>query len=253
MPFTPTHVVAILPFARARLFPFSALAIGAMIPDLPLFFPGVEYGQTHSAIGVLSASLPLGLVAFWFFQLVLREPLVDLAPSWARRRLVVDLTPLSHRSFVGFLGVALAVTLGSYTHVFWDEFTHRWGWGVQWLDPLSRDVAVAGTSVPVYKLLQYGSSLLGLPVLMWSLWRKAPRSQDRIRPSPRGLKPASRVVVLAVVFIVPSLVGIAGFTSVPKLQDKLFEAVTSSAAAFLIVVSCYSVLFHIRSNRYVRP
>jgi len=41
MPFTPTHVAAIVPISwltRNRL-PFSALAIGSMIPDLQLFLP----------------------------------------------------------------------------------------------------------------------------------------------------------------------------------------------------------------------
>lgn len=54
MPFTPTHVLAILPVAAVKRFPlpFSALVIGSMIPDLPLFLPwSPGYDQTHSVAG----------------------------------------------------------------------------------------------------------------------------------------------------------------------------------------------------------
>ena len=50
MPFTPTHVLAILPIAALKrpALPFSALVIGSMIPDLPLFVPlSPDYGTTH--------------------------------------------------------------------------------------------------------------------------------------------------------------------------------------------------------------
>ena len=41
MPFTPVHSLAVLPVAAARRLPlpFSALVIGSMIPDFPLFVP----------------------------------------------------------------------------------------------------------------------------------------------------------------------------------------------------------------------
>ena len=38
MPFTPTHMIAVLPLARVRAIPFSALALGSMVPDFPLYF-----------------------------------------------------------------------------------------------------------------------------------------------------------------------------------------------------------------------
>ena len=97
MPFTPTHIAAILPIAaiRRRELPFSALAIGAMLPDLPLFLPRisryavdlhdssfastwlraaydilfqVNYYQMHSIPGLLTICLPLGMACFLCFQ-----------------------------------------------------------------------------------------------------------------------------------------------------------------------------------------
>jgi hypothetical protein len=66
VPFTPTHIAAILPVAAAapRPFPFSALVVGSMIPDLPLFVTlPVTYATTHSITGLFLACLPLGMPA----------------------------------------------------------------------------------------------------------------------------------------------------------------------------------------------
>ena len=71
MPFTPTHVAAIIPvaFLGRRWFPFSALAIGAMVPDLPLYLPGaLDYQVTHSPAGLVAICLPVGILCFLCFH-----------------------------------------------------------------------------------------------------------------------------------------------------------------------------------------
>ena len=57
MPFTPTHVAAVVPIAwlsRQRL-PFSALVIGSMIPDLHLFVPSWLPITTGIAVALIFA------------------------------------------------------------------------------------------------------------------------------------------------------------------------------------------------------
>ena len=90
MPFTVTHVAAVLPFAwlcRWRL-PLSALAIGSMVPDVAGFYPYLfEHPSTHSFQGVFTHCVPLGLIVFYLFHLVLKRPLVDLLPRPLSSRL----------------------------------------------------------------------------------------------------------------------------------------------------------------------
>jgi hypothetical protein len=64
VPFTPSHVAAVLPFARTPLVP-SALVIGSMGPDLFYYVPlPIERSFTHSLTGVFTVDLVLGVVLF---------------------------------------------------------------------------------------------------------------------------------------------------------------------------------------------
>ena len=93
MPLTPTHILAILPIAAVKhlSLPFSALVIGSMIPDFPLFVPlSPDYGTTHSVPGLLTACLPLGLGCFLVFQLLMKRPLFAL-PTRRRSSVAVRL------------------------------------------------------------------------------------------------------------------------------------------------------------------
>ena len=167
MPFTATHVAAVLPFAwlcRWRL-PLSALALGSMVPDIAGFYPGVfDHSATHSFSGVITHSVPLGLIGFYLFHLLLKQPLVDLLPDPLARRLAdwsrgeIDLRPGR------LLVVAGCIALGALTHIVWDSFTHGGEWGVAMFPFLQRDVIqYAGRPIAAYALFQHGSSLILLP------------------------------------------------------------------------------------------
>lgn len=72
MPFTPSHVAAILPL-RGRLsgtLPFAALAIGSVAPDLPYYLPGLNVlsAFTHRAWAVPSIDVALGLTAWLLWR-----------------------------------------------------------------------------------------------------------------------------------------------------------------------------------------
>jgi hypothetical protein len=120
MPFTPTHVLAITPIAavsRGRL-PFSALAIGSMIPDLPLFValpPG--YATTHSLPGLFTVCLPLGMLSFVAFLAVTKRPVIALLPAAVRCRCAAVARPSPGPSVRAAVRVALAVTIGAATHI----------------------------------------------------------------------------------------------------------------------------------------
>ncbi|MFD5216044.1 DUF4184 family protein [Microbacterium sp. NPDC058345] len=171
MPFTPSHAVVALAFARTPLVP-AAIAVGAMTPDLPLFLRGVglPYGFTHDTSNVVWTTL-IAFVLLLMWRVVLRPGLTELAPDviaarlpddWrlSGRRAAVDL--VAPRERFGYpLLLVLSLVLGVLSHIGWDLFTHEGRWGVEAVPALQQ---VWGP-LPGYKWLQHGSSVIGLLVI----------------------------------------------------------------------------------------
>ncbi|MCL9796469.1 DUF4184 family protein, partial [Frankia sp. AgKG'84/4] len=157
MPFTLSHPAAVLPLRRLGL-PMSALVVGSMVPDIPVFlgWPGV-YRFTHSPLGVASADpvLAMAALAVWFW--LIRDAVVDLSPGLVRSRLAARARPTRRQ----WLLAPAAAAVGAMTHVGWDAFTHHDRWGVRQVPWLSADHrGLAG-----HAWLQYGSSVVGFAVV----------------------------------------------------------------------------------------
>ncbi len=176
MPFTPAHAAAALPFLRLRLVP-SALVVGSMAPDFEYFLRFASRGgYGHTIPGAFTLSLPLALLVLWMFHFVVKEPLVQLLPNPIRLRLPARSKPFRFGPAPRFLLIVLSALIGIATHILWDSFTHRDTWFV-WHSPFlnqTLQLPVLGT-VHYYKLLQHGSSILGLAVLIaWlARWYRA--------------------------------------------------------------------------------
>ncbi|MEL6130382.1 MAG: DUF4184 family protein [Cyanobacteria bacterium J06628_4] len=245
MPFTPTHIVAVLPFwPLRRVVPFSAFSIGAMIPDLPLFFPIVDYAQTHSSAGLFSLCLPLGMGGFFLFELVMRRPMIALLPEWLASRLSPE-PNLPKPSFLSALryviAVAFAIVAGAYTHQIWDAFTHKGRWGSQLMPILNSSIAIGGFHVPGYKALQYGSTFIGLPLLAWLTAIELNRTMPMFR---RGTLPSQwKLVAVALLFVVPT--GVALYTYMGSLSphQALFLTITRSGGILMGLLFAYCSLF----------
>ena len=151
MPFTPTHILAVLPVASIRRLPlpFSALVIGSMIPDFPLFvplLPRTSYSISHSLTGIFTEDLLAGLTCFVVFPL-LNRPLFALLPAAIQRRCVslldghsVTLHDVWKRSAAKpLLWASLAIVIGASSHVLWDSFTHEGRWGTRLVPRARRD------------------------------------------------------------------------------------------------------------------
>lgn len=175
MPFTPTHLLAAVPVSRfwPGKVPAAALAIGTVAPDWPLFVPwGPDYLATHSLPGTFTHALPVALLILSIWRWLIADPLRELAPEILRSRWRASpvVTPLLQPR--RWMMTLLAMWLGILTHVVWDAFTHRDQWGVALLPLLSRDwLELGGVVLPGYKVLQHGSSIVGLPILgLWLWW-----------------------------------------------------------------------------------
>jgi len=252
MPFTPTHVLAVIPIARPWASPgiFSALAIGSMVPDWPLYFPGGPgYQLTHSLAGIFVACLPLGLALTWLFLAVARRPLFELAPPGLQQRLAGYLQAQPDRSLRGVLKLAVAVSVGAATHIAWDTFTHGSSWGVTTF-PALQDVwiTVFGVTFVGFMVLQHGSSLIGLPImlLLYLLWYR--RAACQPVPDPI-ISPVARWLWILLLVGFPLAAMARHIADVPILTLRpvilaLYFGVTEAGFTLIVLVACYSLLFY---------
>ena len=175
MPFTPTHIAAVLPIAwlSGWRLPFSALAIGSLVCDIPVFFPWLmDYWKMHSLEGLLSHCLPIGLLMYAAFHWIYKRPLASLLPKWIGQRcqpLVRQQPPLTLQHW---LITAVCIFVGASTHVLWDSFTHVGRWGVE-LFPVLNEIVIQYPPRPIawFSVLQHGSSVVFLPLMALLAWR----------------------------------------------------------------------------------
>lgn len=155
MPLAPAHPAVVLPLQGLGL-PLSALVMGAVAPDAPVYLPvGVSYETTHSGWGV-AVDAVIGLVLLWLWFAVLRDAVVDLTPYLRRR-----VPPKARLGRRAWLLAPLAAAVGAGTHVLWDSATHDWGFLVRELAFLRE---VYGP-VPLYRWLQHISTVVGSVVV----------------------------------------------------------------------------------------
>jgi hypothetical protein len=243
MPFTVSHVAAVLPGASTSL-PTAALVIGAMSPDIPYFLPpGPWTLPTHTVAGIVLWAPLLGFVAVLAWYVLVARPAYAWAPAQVRARL---LEPVSARERVGSVRalslVYAALVVGAATHVLWDAFTHADGWVVERVPGLRQGVAWLPGDLAVYRGLQYASSLIGLVILAgWVVrwWRAAP--VRHVDPG-TAITDAARWYVATSV-VVAGLLG-AAVGSWPhlaspdglNLRRAAFRAITVGGAVAVMVV-----------------
>ncbi|MEZ6063784.1 MAG: DUF4184 family protein [Planctomycetaceae bacterium] len=243
MPFTPTHIIAVVPLAGVfRTVPFSALAVGAMVPDLPMFVGLFSYAEAHSLHGLFTTCLPLGLAAFVVFELIMRRPLQAALPACVQSRMK---PPLSHSRDVSVTQLVLAcvcILIGAATHVFWDSFTHAGRWGTVVFPVLNSSAGIAGLQMPAYKIAQHGSSAIGLPLLL-AVWirslRRTPPDERRVVT----ISPILRYGLWGLLLGVPIVLLASAIRSNGPLEYRAFVAATRTISILLVAFATYALLF----------
>ncbi|MCW2784271.1 MAG: hypothetical protein JWP74_788 [Marmoricola sp.] len=224
MPFTLAHPAAAL-LLRGTTLPVAAVVAGTMAPDVPMFLTH-RYGYhfTHSAAGIVSADPVLALAGLLVWFLVLRDPLVDVAPGFVRERI----EPRARYTSRQWALAVPAVVLGAITHVVWDAFTHHGRWGVRhvaWLQHLHGSWTGA-------QWAQYGSSVFGMTVCaVWAALalRRLPRQPRAARVPWLGTRGAPVVVVLTVA------AGIAAGLTSP--EPGLVAAISQTAVVGTMILA----------------
>jgi Domain of unknown function (DUF4184) len=212
MPFTPAHAAAAFPFRSTRLV-WSALLIGTMAPDFEYFLHFAPEGRHgHTMPGIVILTLPLALVTLWLFHKFVKGTFVELMPECLRSRLM----PLAGEFRFGgptrFTLILASILVGVTTHLVWDSFTHPNGWSVLHWRTLQRQVRLPFVGgAPLYKLLQHGSTILGLSFLMIWLMAWYGSAEANLLPvaRPKSAWPARSIVTLALIMVIAAMGAVA--------------------------------------------
>ena len=177
MPFTLSHAVLAPPLARLsrHTLPVAALAIGCMTPDLVRLFTDKNVTISHEWAGLIIPNLPLGLLfcLLWYF---LYRPVLY---RWLSLQDELKLATLNQVG--GFcLACMVSVILGCVTHIVWDGLTHNDFRTFAFQHFLSHETHFLDKPYPVHRLLQLGTSILSVPLLLWMCYRYIRR--HRVHP-----------------------------------------------------------------------
>lgn len=206
VPFTLAHAAAALPFRRWRFVVPSALVVGTFAPDFEYLLrlsPRGRFG--HTLIGSFVLTLPLALLVLWIFHAFVKVPAAMLLPEAIRRRLPNDLDKFRFGGAARFALIVASILLGIATHLLWDSFTHSTTWPYRHWPILRKPftMPIVGP-LPLYKLLQHGSTIVGIGILsVWLVhWYRTTQPSSDLRASlPAGRKAAVIAVVTTVAVV----------------------------------------------------
>lgn len=248
MPYVFAHPAAAVPLHRllGRFAVPSALVIGSIAPDLWLIVPFVQRDQTHNLFAIVWFSLPIGLLLYAAFHLLLKEPLLALLPgtvatrlgSWTSRRL----------PNVSWLSVTVSIAFAAAVHLAWDAMTHGS------FDVLESTVLVVRThTFYLSQFLQHGSTLLGTLFLAWWLRRRLAATPNSPWPEPKARFAAAIITGLLViwlaVFVVVTLAALPPSADANTLRTVLRAAGAISASALGLGVIAYCLLWRLALKR----
>jgi hypothetical protein len=175
MPFTFSHIAAVLPLLRHRAARWSAtgLIAGSLAPDFEKFLRlGPHNSYSHSWASLLYFSCPMALGLAFGFHGVVRNPLLAHLPQGLHRRLAHYQHFAWSRYFRQHAGrVLLSVLLGAATHLVWDSFTHRRGALVAHWPALRAVWHVGRLYAPAFVFINALSSVLGAGLVLSALLR----------------------------------------------------------------------------------
>jgi hypothetical protein len=105
-----------------------------------------------------------------------------LAPRSHQQRLVKLAEPFLWGGAARFALIVASLLLGAISHLAWDAFTHDRGLVVRNVPDMRVPLEEFGTHRPLYNVLQHGSTLLGLAILVFWYWRWFKRTPPRPVP-----------------------------------------------------------------------
>jgi len=106
------------------------------------------------------------MATYWVFQYLVKAPVLEVLPDGAYARWRPFSSPARIASIRQWILVAFGVVAGAVTHLMWDAFTHENARGVRLIPWLEEPIDIGAHHIRAIRLLQDGSSLIGLAVVL---------------------------------------------------------------------------------------
>ena len=233
MPFTFAHPVIVLPLKHkyfTKYFSFTGLIIGSLLPDFEYFIRMTMVSNySHTILGVFFFDLPLGLLFCFIFHNIIRNDLFANLPYFLRTRFCIYTEFDWNKYFIkNFILIIFSLLIGSLSHLLWDSFTHYNGYFVGLLDILKYNIIINNITIPIYKILQHLSSLLGCSIILY-LIMKLPKYKCNNKINVKYW-----IAILLTILIICMLKVIIGLNY--KLYGELVVIFISATLIALIIV-----------------
>lgn len=240
MPFTLSHVAAVLPLRRrCSVDEFAALAIGSMMPDLHYFLPLLRKQwplPSHHLISLPLFCLPVGWLLWRWWR-----------PLWTSATVYEGET----HPMPALWRVMLALTIGTLSHLAWDGCTHAsYGIGV-YLPALGHPLFWIGhAAISSANLLQYVSSIAGLLFLAAAAW---PARRRLVHDMRAGMPTSWLMVSLVVAAILTASLTFAVTWNPGDDASQLRHTIRLTAwnglSSPLLIVVAYPLIWRLRQRR----
>lgn len=202
MPFTFSHPAIVLPltFLPRKWVSLTGLVIGSLTPDFEYFLRmRIQSDYSHTIGGLFWFDLPLGIILAFIFHNIVRNCLFDNLPTILKSRLT-EFKQFEWNNYFkdNWFIVTISILVGAISHIFWDSFTHDSGYFVKSIPMLTDKVDFLGRQVPILKILQHSSTILGGLVIIIALLKITP---DRTITGQLNLKYWGILILLTLTII----------------------------------------------------
>jgi hypothetical protein len=201
MPFSFSHPAIVLPltYLPRKWFSLTGLVIGSLTPDFEYFLRmRIKSSYSHTIDGLFWFDLPLGLILAFLFHNIIRNSLFDNLPTILKSRFS------SFREFDWngyfkrhWLAVTISILIGAISHILWDSFTHDQGYFVQTIPTLTNTLEFFGRHIPILKILQYSSSLIGGLVVLFAIYKLPINKNEK-----ENLKLSYWIIIAGMTFVI---------------------------------------------------
>jgi tetratricopeptide (TPR) repeat protein len=203
MPFTFAHPAILYPFIKYKnKLSITAFVIGSMVPDYEFFFQLKEVNKIgHGALGFFVFDLPLAYLFCYFFHNVLRNTFITNLPKYYQQKISQSLS-FNWNSYASQnkIVVFYSICIGIISHFVLDAFTHNYGTFVLGLPFLQKVVFILNKSIPIYYLLQFLLSAIGLFIVIKFI-HQLPKQTDQSLPMDKSYWISIAFTTLVILFI----------------------------------------------------
>lgn len=175
MPFTFSHPAIILPlkYLPKNWFSLTGLVVGSVTPDFEYFIRmKVQSNYSHTLYGIFWFDLPLAILLSFLFHNTVRNALFFNSPDVIKSRILI-FTSFNWNNYFkeNWIIVVISLLIGIASHLLWDSFSHNHGYFVEHISTLKNSINLLGNEVPIWKITQHLSTLIGTIVIVTSFFK----------------------------------------------------------------------------------